>query len=85
MLDSIGGPPELASAGVILLFGLAIGLPMSLPMSLPGVMLAWTDARAGEEKKRKRKDRVITKDDRRAFADDLARQLIRISAIPTGT
>jgi len=54
MLDSIGGPPELASAGV---------------------MLAWTDARAGEEKKRKRKDRVVTKDDRRAFADDLARQL----------
>ncbi len=71
MLDSIGGPPELASAGVMLLFGLAIGLPMSLP----GVMLAWTDARAGEEKKRKRKDRVVTKDDRRAFADDLARQL----------
>ena len=27
MLDSIGGPPELASAGVMLLFGLAIGLP----------------------------------------------------------
>ena len=54
MLDSIGGPPELASAGV---------------------MLTWTDARAGEEKKRKRKDRVVTKDDRRAFADDLARQL----------
>ncbi len=71
MLDSIGGPPELASAGVMLLFGLAIGLPMSLP----GAMLAWTDARAGEEKKRKRKDRVVTKDDRRAFAEDLARQL----------
>ncbi len=71
MLDSIGEPPELASAGVMLLFGLAIGLPMSLP----GVMLAWTDARAGEEKTRKRKHRVVTKDDRRAFADDLARQL----------
>ena len=71
MLDSIGGPPELASAGVMLLFGLAIGLPMSLP----GVMLAWTDARAGEEKERKRKNRVVTKDDRRAFAEDLARQL----------
>lgn len=71
MLDSIGGQPELASAGAMLLFGLAIGLPMSLP----GVMLAWTDARADEEKKRKRKDRVVTKDDRRAFANDLARQL----------
>ena len=55
----------------MLLFGLAIGLPMSLP----GVMLAWTDARAGEEKERKRKNRVVTKDDRRAFAEDLARQL----------
>jgi len=71
MLDSVGGPPQLASAGAMLLFGLAIGLPMSLP----GVMLAWTDARANAEKKRKRKDRVVTKDDRRAFAEDLARQL----------
>ena len=71
MLDSIGGQPELASAGAMLRFGLAIGLPMSLP----GVMLTWTDARADEEKKRKRKDRVVTKDDRRAFANDLARQL----------
>jgi hypothetical protein len=71
MLDSVGGPLQLASAGAMLLFGLAIGLPMSLP----GVMLAWTDARANAEKKRKRKDRVVTKDDRRAFAEDLARQL----------
>jgi len=48
------------------------GLP---ELASAGVMLTWTDARAGEEKKRKRKDRVVTKDDRRAFADDLARQL----------
>jgi hypothetical protein len=71
MLDSVGGQPELASAGALLLFGLAIGLPMSLP----GVMLAWTDARANVEKKQERKDRVVTEDDRRAYAEDLARQL----------
>lgn len=71
MLDSIGGQPELASAGEMLLFGLAIGLPMSLP----GVVSAWLDARAAESKKKKRKDRVVTKDDRRAFAENLARQV----------
>ena len=76
MLDSIGGQQELASAGVMLLLGLAIGLPMSLP----GVVLARMDARATEEKKRKRKDRVVTKDDRRAFAENLGRQVREFSA-----
>ncbi len=78
MLDSIGGQPELASAGAMLLFGLAIGLPMSLP----GVVSAWTDARATDEKNRKRKDRVVTKDDRRAFAENLARQVRELSDPP---
>ena len=76
MLDSIVGRQELASAGVMLLLGLAIGLPMSLP----GVVLARMDARATEEKKRKRKDRVVTKDDRRAFAENLGRQVREFSA-----
>ncbi len=75
LLDSIGGQPELASAGVMLLLGLAIGLPMSLP----GVVLARIDARATDEKKRKRKGRVVTKDDRRAFAEDLGRQVLEFS------
>ena len=78
MLDSIGGQPELASAGAMLLFGLAIGLPMSLP----GVVSAWTDARATDEKNRKRKDRVVTKDDRRTFAENLARQVRELSDPP---
>lgn len=75
MLDSVGGQPELASAGAMLLFGLAIGLPMSLP----GVVSVWADVRATDEKKRKRRDRVVTKDDRRAFADNLARQVRELS------
>ncbi len=75
MLDSTGGQPELASPGAMLLFGLAIGLPMSLP----GVVSARTEARATDEKKRKRKDRVATKDDRRAFADNVARQVRELS------
>ena len=75
MLDSIGGQPEIASTGVMLLLGLAIGLPMSLP----GVVLARMDARATDEKKRKRKDRVTTKDDRRAFAENLGRQVREFS------
>ena len=75
MLDSIGGQPEIASAGVMLLLGLAIGLPMSLP----GVVLARMDARATDEKQRKRKGRVVTKDDRRAFAENLGRQVREFS------
>ena len=75
MLDSIGGQPELPSVGVMLLLGLAIGLPMSLP----GVVLARMEARATDEKKRKRKDRVVTKDDRRDFAENLGRQVRELS------
>ncbi len=78
MLDSIGGQPELASAGAMLLFGLAIGLPMSLP----GVVAAWTDVRATDDKNRKRKDRVVTKDDRHAFAENLAREVRELSDPP---
>jgi len=78
ILDSIRGQPELASAGEILLFGAAIGLPMSLP----GVVSAWMGARAADEKRRKRKDRVVTKDDRREFAENLARQVRELSDPP---
>ena len=74
-LESIGGQPELASPAVMLLLGLAIGLPMSLP----GVVLTRMEARAKEEKKRKRRDRVFTRDDRRAFAEDLGRQVREFS------
>lgn len=74
-LDSIGGQPELASPVVMLLLGLGIGLPMSLP----GVVLARMDARAKDEKKRKLKDRVFTKDDRRAFAENLGCQVSEFS------
>ena len=78
ILDSIRGQPELASAGEMLLFGVAIGLPMSLP----GVVSAWMGARAADEKRRKRKDRVVTKDDRREFAENLARQVRELSDPP---
>jgi len=75
MLDAIGGQLEMVSPGGLLLFGLAIGLPMSAP----GVVSTWIDARATDQKKRKRKDRVVTKDDRRAYAEKLARQLRELS------
>ena len=75
MLDAIGGQPELASPVVMLLLGLGIGLPMSLP----GVVMARMEARAKDEKKRKLKHRVFTKDDRRAFAENLGRQVNEFS------
>lgn len=75
MFDSIGSQPEFASPVVMLLVGLAIGLPMSLP----GVVLVRMETRATDEKKRKRKDRVVTRDDRRAFAENLGRQVREFS------
>ena len=41
--------------------------------------MARVDARATDEKKRKRKGRVVTRDDRRAFAEDLGRQVLEFS------
>jgi hypothetical protein len=67
-LNSIG-PAQL------LLFGFLVGIPLSLP----GVVFAWSDARARERRRLKRKDFVPTKDDRRRFASDLARQIEEVS------
>ena len=44
--------------------------------------MAWQDARREAEKRSKRKDAVATKDDRRAFAEDLLRQMHDVSPRP---
>lgn len=59
----------------LFLFGFLIGLPLALP----GVVFAWSDARTRRERELKRRDFVPTKDDRRRFASDLARQIEEIS------
>ena len=62
----------------LLLFGLVIGIPLALP----GVVFAWSDAHAKEKARKKRRDFVPTKDDRRKFADDVVRQIKDVSPKP---
>jgi hypothetical protein len=65
-------PPQL------LLFGFLIGVPLSLP----GLLFTWSDARARERARLKKRDFVPTKDDRRAWAADLASQIEEVSPTP---
>jgi hypothetical protein len=65
-------PPQL------LLFGFLIGVPLSFP----GLLFTWSDVRARERARLKKRDFVPTKDDRRAWAADLARQIEEVSPTP---
>lgn len=56
------------SAAAFLVLGLLVGLAFSLP----GVFMGWSEARGGGKKKR---TGPATRDDRRAFADQLAGQI----------
>ena len=61
---------------------LLLGLLFGLPLSLPGVVFVWSDARTQAKAARKKRDFVPSKDDRREFAEDLARQIEEFSAKP---
>jgi len=78
ILDSAGTNVALGSPAQLFVLGVLLGLPLSLPV----IVVAWYDARAEEKKRSKRKDAVATKDDRRAFADGLARQILEASDRP---
>lgn len=65
----------LPSASTMLAFGFAVGLFLAVP----GAFLAWMDERARARERSKRRDHVPTKEDRRAFAADLARQISELS------
>jgi hypothetical protein len=78
LLGAADAGPWLESPGRLFVIGLLIGLPFSLP----GVVLAWYDARAEEKRRSKRREYVATKDDRRAFANDLLRQMREVSDRP---
>ena len=60
------------------LFGMLVGLPLSLP----GVFIVWSDARSEERARSRRRHGVPTRDDRRAYANDLARQIREVSPQP---
>jgi hypothetical protein len=69
---------EVVTPMQLLLFGFLIGVPLSLP----GLLFTWSDARARERARLKKRDFVPTKDDRRAWASDLARQIEEVSPTP---
>jgi hypothetical protein len=64
---ALPGPLSLAVVGVL----------VGLPLSVPAVVLSWRDARARERTRRVRAR--ATKDDRRAYALDLVRQIQDVS------
>ena len=78
VLDTAGGAPALPSPLPLLGVGLCVGLALSLP----SVFMAWIETRAAEKLKHQRRERVATKDDRRAFVEDLARQIRDVSHPP---
>lgn len=61
-----------------LLFGLAVGIFLALPAAV----LSWMDERARAGRRSKRRDHVATREERRTFATDLARQIRELSVPP---
>ena len=67
--------PSYPSAPVFLLFGLVVGLFLAVPPTV----LAWVDERARARARSKRRNHAPTREERRAFAEDLARQIRELS------
>lgn len=72
VLDSAGGGEFTLSTGGFLALGLLVGLAFSLP----GIVLAWSEARSRGKKQR---TAPPTREERRAFAAQLADQIHRAS------
>lgn len=64
-----GAVPRMPGAGPLLVVGLLVGLPLALP----SLVVSWRDARARDRTRKVRAN--ATKDDRRAYAADLVRQI----------
>lgn len=77
VLDATVSEGALPSPAALLLLGLVVGLPLALPSVL--VIRSEARARAGRGH---RKNHVATKDDRRAFAEDLERQIRELGSPP---
>jgi hypothetical protein len=73
-----GGTPEPSALTPPRLF--ALGLFVGVPLGMPGIVLAWSEARA--RRRKRTRDHVPTKDERRAYAADLERQIREVSTEP---
>lgn len=62
----------------LLLLGCAIGVPMGAP----GLLVGRSEARRREQEAGKWRERVPTRDDRRAYADQLVAQITELSPTP---
>ena len=69
---------EALSTTWLLLLGVCVGLPLGLP----GVFTAYADAKRQERVRKKRRDFVPTKDDRRKYATELVGQITEVSPRP---
>lgn len=78
LLRTAASDPGAVSPVGLFLLGLAVGAPLGLP----GVVASWTEARRRERSRLARANRVPTRDDRRAYADQLVQQIHDVSPRP---
>ena len=71
---------DLAGVSVPLVF--ALGLSVGLPLGVPGLLAAWSEARGQAREQAKKRAFVPTKDDRRAYAAQIVKQIIDASPRP---
>ena len=78
MLDTAAADPTSLSVPGLFALGVVVGLPLGLP----GLVAGWTEARARERERLKKRDWVPTKDDRRAYARQIVSQIVEVSPRP---
>jgi hypothetical protein len=71
---AMSDPTALSPMGLFLL-----GLSVGAPLGLPGLVASWTDARRRERTRLARENHVPTREDRRAYADQLVQQIHDVS------
>ncbi len=74
--------PTAALDGVHPAGWLLVGAAVGVPIGIPGLVAAHVEALRSAKKRRKLRDHVPTKDERRAYAIDLVKQIREVSPTP---